>query len=388
MSGAISNPARTDWRAVWVVVAAGVVSAFHLGKAAIAAPQLQADLGLSLGMLGALGATFAVLGALGGVVAGSVVARAGDHRMLVLGLLATALGAAMAVPTDRFGVLLASRVVEGLGFLLITVAGPTVLARRVRAKDQATALVLWSCFMPAGMALAMLTGPWFGGWRGLWGAAALAAGLLVVLVVGWVPRGPRPAREGDPARLAEVWRSEPLAMAATFLLYSLMFFALFSFLPVLLQQRLQVGPGTVGVLAALASAANIVGNLAASVLLRLVGRQALGSGAALTMGLCALGIFLPVLDPQAAFALCLLFSAVGGLIPASLLSAVPRATPAQAALAVGLLMQGSNLGQALGPLLVGRAVDSHGWPAAAAWVAAAALAMVFTLHWRAGIRAA
>lgn len=169
MSEAISNPARTDWRAVWVVVAAGVVSAFHLGKAAIAAPQLQADLGLSLGMLGALGATFAVLGALGGVVAGSVVARAGDHRMLVLGLLATALGAAMAVPTDRFGVLLASRVVEGLGFLLITVAGPTVLARRARAKDQATALVLWSCFMPAGMALAMLTGPWFGGWRGLWG---------------------------------------------------------------------------------------------------------------------------------------------------------------------------------------------------------------------------
>lgn len=381
MSGAISNPARTDWRAVWVVVAAGVVSAFHLGKAAIAAPQLQADLGLSLGMLGALGATFAVLGALGGVVAGSVVARAGDHRMLVLGLLATALGAAMAVPTDRFGVLLASRVVEGLGFLLITVAGPTVLARRVRAKDQATALVLWSCFMPAGMALAMLTGPWFGGWRGLWGAAALAAGLLVVLVVGWVPRGPRPAREGDPARLAEVWRSEPLAMAATFLLYSLMFFALFSFLPVLLHQRLEVGAVAVGLLAAVACAANIVGNLCAAVLLGKVRREALGTCAAITMGLCGLGIFLPVLGPGMAFALCLVFSAVGGLIPATLLSAVPRvtSTPAQAALAVGLLMQGSNLGQALGPVLVGSAVDRHGWPAAAVWVLAAALAMAWTV---------
>lgn len=381
MSGAISNPARTDWRAVWVVVAAGVVSAFHLGKAAIAAPQLQADLGLSLGMLGALGATFAVLGALGGVVAGSVVARAGDHRMLVLGLLATALGAAMAVPTDRFGVLLASRVVEGLGFLLITVAGPTVLARRVRAKDQATALVLWSCFMPAGMALAMLTGPWFGGWRGLWGAAALAAGLLVVLVVGWVPRGPRPAREGDPARLAEVWRSEPLAMAATFLLYSLMFFALFSFLPVLLYQRLQVGAVAVGLLAAVACAANIVGNLCAAVLLGKVRREALGACAAIAMGLCGLGIFLPVLGPGMAFALCLVFSAVGGLIPATLLSAVPRvtSTPAQAALAVGLLMQGSNLGQALGPVLVGSAVDRHGWPAAAVWVLAAALAMAWTV---------
>jgi predicted MFS family arabinose efflux permease len=388
VSASSANPARTDWRAVGVVVAAGVVSAFHLGKVAIAAPQLQADLGLGLGLLGALGATFAVLGALGGVVAGSVVARAGDHRMLVLGLLATALGAAMAVPSDRFGVLLASRVVEGLGFLLITVAGPTVLARRVRAADQATALVLWSCFMPAGMALAMLTGPWFGDWRSLWVTAALAAGLLAVLVVGMVPRGPRPARAGDPARLAEVWRSEPLAMAATFLLYSLMFFALFSFLPVLLQQRLQVGAGAVGLLAAVACAANIVGNLCAGVLLGKVRREALGACAAITMGLCGLGIFLPVLGPGMALALCLVFSAVGGLVPASLLSAVPRvtSTPAQAALVVGLLMQGSNLGQALGPVLVGSAVDRHGWPAAAAWVVAAALAMAWTVCHKAAPR--
>lgn len=48
---------------------------------------------------------------------------------------------------------------------------------------------------------------------------------------------------------------------------------------------------------------------------------------------------------------------MGGLVLASLLSSVPqvRSTPAQAALTVGLIMQGSNLGQALGPLLVGNA---------------------------------
>ena len=383
--GEVPSPAaRTDWRAVGVVVAAGVVSAFHLGKVAIAAPPLQAELGLGLGMLGGLGATFAVLGALGGVAAGSVVARAGDHRMLLLGLWATALGAAMALPTGSFGVLLASRMVEGLGFLLITVAGPTVLARVVRADDQDTALVLWSCFMPAGMALAMLAGPWFGGWRGLWAGAALAAGLLAALVAWAVPRGPARASAAPAARVAEVWRAAPLAMAATFLLYSLMFFALFSFLPVLLQQRLQAGPGAVGLLAALACAANIAGNLAAGVLLKKVSREALGTGAAAVMGLCGLGIFLPVLGPGPAFALCLLFSAVGGLVPACLMSSVPRvtATPAQAALAVGLLMQGSNLGQALGPVLVGSAVDRHGWPAAAAWVVAAALAMGWTVRWR------
>ncbi|MDP4078343.1 hypothetical protein [Acidovorax sp. A1169] len=82
----------------------------------------------------------------------------------------------------------------------------------------------------------------------------------------------------------------------------------------------------------------------------------------------------------------LVLSAMGGLVPASLLSSVPQVTvtPAHAALAVGLLMQGSNLGQALGPLLVGKAVDHHGWPAAAVRVVIAALAMAGAVRWRVG----
>ncbi len=380
----------TDWRAVAVVVAAGVASSFHLGKVAIAAPQLQAGLGLSLAMLGALGGTFAVLGAVGGVLAGSVVARAGARRMLVLGLAATVLGTLLAVLSASYAVLLASRGVEGLGFVLITVAGPTVLARQVQAADRSRAMALWSCFMPTGIALAMLTGPWFGGWHGLWMAAALASGLIAALVLWAVPRDTRSPHEAHgtspSTRLAQVWRGPALALATTFLLYSLMFFALFSFLPVLLQQRMQVGPGAVGLLAALASAANIAGNLAAGALLPRVGRTVLGTAAAAAMALCALGIFLPVLPPWAAFALCLVFSAMGGLVPSSLLSSVPQVTttPAHAALAVGLLMQGSNLGQALGPLLVGSAVDRHGWPAAAVCVVVAALAMGCSVRWRAG----
>jgi len=310
--------------------------------------------------------------------------------MLFWGLLASVLGAAMAIPTDSFAVLMVSRVVEGLGFLLITVAGPTVLGRIVRTEDQNSAFVLWSCFMPAGMALAMLTGPWFSDWRSLWSSTAVITALIAAMALWAVPRGPalREVKEW-PTGMAEVWRSAPLAMAATFLLYSLMFFALFAFLPVLLQQRMQVSPATVGLLAGAASAVNILGNLTAGVLLKWTTREALGVGAAIVMGLCAMGIFLPVLGPRSAYVLCLVFSAVGGLIPASLLSSIPKvtSTPAQSALAVGLLMQGSNLGLALGPWLVGIAVDNHGWPAAAAWVVASALAMGASVTWRANIRA-
>jgi predicted MFS family arabinose efflux permease len=377
---------RTDWRAVAVVVAAGVVSAYHLGKVPIAGAQLQSALGLSLGMLGALGATFALLGAVGGMLAGSLVARVGDRRMLAGGLVATTLGTVMALALHgSFGALLASRVVEGLGFLLITVAGPAVIARLAHPGDRHRAMALWSCFMPGGMALAMLTGPWLGGWQGLWATAALASGLIAAWVVWQVPAVQRAVPLRAAGSAAEVLRSAPLALAATFLLYSLMFFALFSFLPVLLQERLQVSPAAVGLLTAIACAANIAGNLAAGAWLKKRGRVALVRVAAAVMGVCALGIFVPGMDPRASLGLCLLFSAAGGMVPASLLSSIPQvaATPAHATLAVGLLMQGSNLGQALGPVLVGSAVDRHGWPAAAVWVVAAALAMAWAVQWRA-----
>ncbi|MDW4809958.1 MFS transporter, partial [Escherichia coli] len=76
-----------------------------------------------------------------------------------------------------------------------------------------------------------------------------------------------------------------------------------------------------GGLSALAAAGNVLGNLAAGNLLaRGVSRPLLIAVAALVMGASALGIFLPVLGGWGAFVLCLLFSATGGLIPATLLA--------------------------------------------------------------------
>ena len=93
------------------------------------------------------------------------------------------------------------------------------------------------------------------------------------------------------------------------------------------------------------------------------------------MGLCALGIFVPVFGAAPTFVLSLLFSAIGGLIPATLLSSAPLLAPtaAPAPMVVGLMMQGSNLGQVVGPGTVGTAVQRHGWEAAAVAVVLGAL---------------
>jgi predicted MFS family arabinose efflux permease len=176
--------------------------------------------------------------------------------------------------------------------------------------------------------------------------------------------------------------SGAVALAITFALYSLVFFAVFSFLPVLLMERLKVTHQTAGLLSALAAAVNVIGNLTAGLLLsRAFSRPALLIVAFLVMGLASFGIFLPYLPDSAAFGLCLLFSTVGGVIPAILLSSASIVAPSAglAPIVLGLIIQGNNLGQILGPTAIGGVLERFGWNSAAYIVASAALIAILVV---------
>ncbi|WP_431106786.1 CynX/NimT family MFS transporter [Variovorax paradoxus] len=370
----------THWRGVALVVAAGVVASLQVGKVAIAVPELRADFGLDLSMVGWLMAMFSLLGVAGAVPVGAWVARAGDRRLVVAGLLAIAAGSTAGALAGGVAVLLAGRIVEGLGFVLITIAGPSVLQRMVSPGGKDLAFAIWSCFMPTGIAIALFSGSLLDGWRGFWlGNAALAALLALLLLLG-VPRSvggsAAPVSWHSMARDAAdtAKAGAPALIAASFVIYSLQFFALFSFLPVLLIERMGVDMAAAGSLSAVACCVNVAGNLVAGVLLkRGVARWLLAAVASASMGLSAIGIFLPVLGAVPAFLLCLVFSGAGGLLPATLIGTSPIVAPSArlVPMSMGLLMLGSNLGQMIGPLIVGGAVDLLGWPAAAVIVAVA-----------------
>lgn len=378
--------ASTHWAAVLVIVVSGVAAALQVGKAAIAAPMLQDELGIGLSAIGWLAGIFALIGLVGGIPTGAFVARFGARRILVIGLLVTVAGAALGAAVPGLAGLFAGRIIEGAGFLLITVAAPSLLEEVARPADRDLAFALWSCFMPVGMAAAMLIGPLFGDWRTMWWASGALALVICVTVPLVIPA----SRQGPPMSWRSLRRdtmtvaSDPgaVGLAITIALYSLMFFAVFSFLPVLVMERLEVTHQTAGLLSALASAVNVIGNLTAGLLLsRGFSRPALLIAACLIMGLASFGIFLPVLPDSAAFLLCLLFSAVGGVIPAILLSSAPLVARAGGLVPIvlGLIVQGSNLGQILGPIAVGSALDRVGWEAAVIIVAGAALIAVLVV---------
>lgn len=372
-----SSTVTTNWLAVAMVVATGIIAALQVGKVIVSVPLLRADLGLSLSAAGWVLSIFSVLGVLGGILTGALVSRFGDRRILLLGLLAIIIGSLTGGFVSDYSLLLITRVIEGLGFLLIIIAAPDLLRRIVAPHDQDRAFAIFSCFMPAGMALALLFGPLLMGWRSLWFANALLAALVAIAVMRYVSQGMILQDKWSWSGLARdtmqtLKAGGPLLLAATFGLYTLLFFALFSFLPVLLEERMGVSAALANVLTAAAVGANIVGNLAAGVLReRGVAQWKIIAVASIVMGVMGLGIFLPILPNLAVFAACVIFSAFGGLIPAIIMGGIPTLAPNPqlAPVSFGLVMQGNNLGQLIGPVAVGAVVGAMGWNAVAVFIA-------------------
>jgi len=395
------KPASTA--AAIAVILAGVTAALHIGKIPPAIPVLQQALGLTLVEAGFLLSMVQLAGMLLGALLGVAVDGLGLRRSMLMGQLtlcaASLAGIWARAPAD----LLVLRAVEGLGFLLVVLAAPSLIRQLVPARELPSFLGLWGAYMPAGAALALLCGPLFmaaWGWQAWWGLlGALSAVMAVWLVLGVPNASATPAAPADAA--PEPWTqrlrvtlasSGPWLVALAFAMYSSQWLAVVGFLPAVYAQA-GVGAVAAGALTALVCAMNIIGNVAAGRWL-LSGQPAQsllfwGFG---SMALTALLTFSPLLGqaPLLRYAAVLLFSAAGGMVPGTLFSLVVRLAPNAQTVSttMGWVQQCSATGQFLGPPLVAWvAAQAGGWHAT--WVVTGTASMIgLWLASRLGARAA
>jgi len=370
---------KTAWFAIAASVAAGVVAALQVGKASAALAALRAEFGIGLGAAGWIVGIFALLGVVGGVPAGLAVSRYGDRRFLLLGLVALALGSAAGAAAPNFTLLLVTRVLEGAGFLFVLVAAPAVLERSASARDRPLVFGIWGAFMPTGIVIALLAGLAIAPWRVVWLVNAGVAVVLAIVVRLAVEPGADGRATGNlmHSLRAVVRLPKPLLLAGLFALYNIQYFALVAFLPTLLVERIGLGPAAAALTTSAVVGVNIAGNLSAGVLRRRgIAPWRLIATALSLMGVTGLGIFTPFAPVSLVIGLAMLFSLTAGLLPATVLGEAPKAAPEphMAPVVMGLVIQGNNLGQLLGPATIGALVDRLGWSAAALAVAAAGLA--------------
>lgn len=369
---------RTAWRTVALAVAMGIAAAAFVGKVPPALPRLRDDLGLDLVDGGWVASLFNGLGMLFGALIGVHADRLGVRRALSLAAAALIGGALLGAMAPGLWVLLAARLLEGLGFLLTAVTAPVVILAATAPRDRPMALSLWSLFTPAGIALALLAAPPIletAGWRGLWLAVAALAAVLAALLWRESGRLVLPARGGGTPgrRLAETaGRIGLWIVAVGFAAYAFQWVTLMIWLPSFLVEARALDATLAGALTAGVVAANLPGNLLGGWFLR----QGLPPGrligaASLCMGLCAPGIFSDIVPDPWRYGLCLVFSLTGGMLPAASLASAPglAPSPGHVGAANGMILQGSNTGQLFGPPAVAAVVA---W-AAGDWTAAGTL---------------
>lgn len=372
--------ARTNWSHVFLIAGAGVVSAFQVGKATAALSIVQVDLGLDLATASWLLSAFAVIGAAAGAAIGLAVDHVGAQRMAASGLALQAIASALGALSPDAAPLLATRVIEGFGFLAVTVAAPALIVEVTAARDRDRATAIWATFMPVGMTAILLAAPLLGavGWRGFW---LLNAALLLVYAA-TIHRFVRVVARAAHRSIAKDIRAiagarDPWILGSLFAMFTAAFFAVFGFLPSILSYRLGVGHGVGNILTAVAVAASAAGNLVCGQLLASGWRPfRLLIWSFGLLALCGFGIFPEMLPAAGAYLLSVVFSFVSGFIPVVLIDAVPRHAPRPELVGatMGFAMQGNNIGLLVGPAAAGAMAAAWGWSSIALLVAAVVLA--------------
>jgi MFS family permease len=379
--------ADASLKAAWIVVLAGVSAALHVGKLPTAIVALQQSPGVTLLQAGFLLSLVQLAGMTAGLAFGVLADGLGARRSMLIGLVLLGLASLLGAAAQGVAALMVLRAVEGFGFLMVVLPAPGLLRRCVPVARINPMMGVWGAYMPFGTAAALLAGPWCiaaFGWRGWWGLLGGASLLMAALLWRSVPAPVRRSAGTDVAAspwLRRVRRTlaepGPWLVALAFAAYAGQWMSVIGFLPTV-YTRTGVSATAAGALTALVAAVNMLGNLAAGRLMhRAVAPSRLLQTGFATMGLMALAAFSSVggseLPLALRFAALLVFSSVGGIVPATLFALAVRLAPSDDTISTGIgwLQQWSSFGQfALPPLVAWLAGRSGGWQWTG-WVTAA-----------------
>lgn len=363
--------------AAWiVVVVAGITAALHIWKLPAALPLIQEDLGLSLLAAGVLLGIVQVAGMVGGLAVSLLAEVMGERRTLILGLLFLSAGSVFGALSIGAGTLLASRAVEGVGFIVATVVGPVLIRRHAPYRRVNLAVGCWSAYQGTATFVGLIASAYFlqvGTWQMWWWVMAGMTLIPIPLVLRVVPAdhpagagGAKAAagRIGITARSPKVWIA-----GVVFGCYTIQWMAVVGFLPTVYGDSGLSGTHA-GVLSAIVGGLNGVGAIVTGMLLQrgaparalLFIAFALMAGASLLTFAVDWSLVPGGLGWQVT---CVgLFSMVGSMVPATLTRMAVDLAPegGSPSAAMGLMQQIFNIGNFTGPMIVAwLAMTTGGW---------------------------
>lgn len=373
----MSTPAGTRWPAVFAALFAGVVGACAFGKMSPALPLLKAEFGLSLIEAGWLVSAFSALAATGAIFFGAFADRVGALRCCVSGVILIGASSALGALASGAGGLMALRLLEGLGFLAIIVSAPALIASVTARERLGFAFGLWSAYMPFGVSWVVATSPPLldrFGWRGVWLLVAFAAAACAAMLLAQ-SRHYAGVAGGTRRSLASVRHSfaqpVPWLLGIAFAMFAIQHVTLMVWLPTYLLETRGIAGAAAALLTALAVFVNCFGNILGGWLIqRNFPRGRIIAVTFVVTSFAFVGIFAAGLPDPVRYALAVLYSFIGGIVPAVALSAGMRyaRSPAEIGAMQGLIINVTHAGIFLGMPLVAASVTWGGSWGAVLWV--------------------
>ncbi len=358
---------QLSWSAIIVIYAIGVLGATTISQAIPVAEDLARLYDLSPSQGGWIISMPSLVVALGAIFTGWLVDRMGDKRILLIGSAIVALGDIGVTFAQSAAVLYGMRVVEGAGYVGISVAAVAMITRTTRGKRRTSALTLWSSFVPMSFIAPLLLASQVSGsdrWSWAFWGHGMALALLALVALALLPAQERGRDKASrTAGIGAVLRSRtPYLLGLAFACGAFLQTGVASTLPHMLPERFAVSAEFAASVVTIGMILNFIGCLAVGPMLNR-GASAFGVallGVALTSA-GGVALYVPGLTVTMVFAAACVFFLGSGVV-VGLWALLPKVAPNPAAIGAtsGLVTQLALWGVLFGPPSA-FALSSSGW---------------------------
>lgn len=231
------TPHRTNWVLVFVLLLAGLFAAAQFGKLALTLSELRTLYPEGGAFVPVLISIVGIVGIALGAVAGSVVARIGIARALIIALVWGGVMSLLEATLPNIYVFSVFRALEGLSHLAIVVAAPTMMASISTLEDRPVVMAIWASFFGMSMAVLAVLLPYLLAYNGLSAVfVAHGAGMLVIAAILYpllpAQRITSPVSVHYLAEHREIYSNPRLLIAgAGFVWYTILYISLLAILP-------------------------------------------------------------------------------------------------------------------------------------------------------------
>jgi predicted MFS family arabinose efflux permease len=372
---------RYAWVILFVVFLASAAAPLNQNKVPPLMPVLMESLEISLSQAGLLMSIFSITGFILALPAGIILQKLGAKTSGLMAVGSLVIGAGLGAISDSMGLLLASRVIEGVGMGLIAVIAPAILAAWFPPEKQGIPMGIWATWVPVGSLIMMVTAPRLGvtaGWPAVWwlGAGFALVTLVLYAILMRTPPAATQLDEGDTAvSLRQALANRDIwLLGLTFGCFNLVFMPLVTYYPTFLAEVRGYSLANASLILSISTAIVLFSApLAGWISDKIGSRKHL-----FTLPFLAFAVIMLLPFNVVGWQIIALMAVQGvivGAVPTATFAAVPEimGKPQLAGLGMAVIMMGQNLGMFAAPVIFGKLVESIGWAAAGYWLIPVAL---------------